>query len=77
MKESSTVETLLLWAFSLASLAGAVWLWLNLDMDDMLLAKVIVVGVLWLAWTGIVAVAIGAVALFLGMLGVVVKPFRR
>ena len=71
------MERLMQWLFALASLAGLGWLWLNLGMDDTLLAKVIIVGVLWAFWVGVVAAAVAILALLLGLVGVVVKPFGR
>lgn len=72
------LERLLLWLAAAAALVGAVWLWLNLDFGpDMLLTKLIFVGILWAVWVGIVYGAVAILALFLGMLGFVVKPFRR
>lgn len=52
-----------------ASLVGLVWLWVTMDMGDMMLAKVIVVGVMWAVWLAIVMGAVALLALFLGMLG--------
>lgn len=77
MNEPTTTERIFQWTFALASLAGLVWLWLNLGMEDTILAKVIIVGILWAFWIGVVGVAIALLALLLGMVGVVVKPFRR
>lgn len=76
VSEQTTADRVMLWLFSLASLAGLAWLWLNMDIDSML-TKVIVVGALWAVWIAIVGVAVALIALFLGMLGVMAKPFRR
>ena len=76
MTERTTGERVMLWLFSIACLAGLAWLWLNIAIDGMI-AKLMFVGVLWALWVGVVAVATGLIALFLGMVGVVVKPFRR
>ena len=69
------IESALRWTWVLASLAGAVWLWLNMDLP--VLSKVIVVGVLWAFWLGVVAIAVALLALLLGMLGFVARPFKR
>jgi hypothetical protein len=57
----------------LASLIGLGWLWATIDLPEMLLAKVIVVGVLWAVWIAVVMGATALLALFLGMLGFVTK----
>ena len=59
----------------MASLAGFVWLWVNTGGD--VATKVILVGMLGVLWIGIVSAVIGVIALLLGMVGLVVHPFRR
>lgn len=67
------VDNLLRTFAILASLVGLAWLWATIDLPDMLLAKVIVVGVLWAVWIAVVMGATALLALLLGMLGFVTR----
>lgn len=61
------------WIGSVLSLLGIGWLWLNLDMGDMLIAKLIFVVILGSVWVGIVFAGLGFLALVLGMAGIVTR----
>lgn len=66
----------LMWVASILSLGGLVWLWLNVG-DENMVFKLIIVGFMEAIWIGIVFTVLGLVALLLGMMGFVTKPFWR
>lgn len=72
----SDYSDVFLWVMSAASLLGIGWLWLNLDIEGTI-AKLMIVGLLGAFWIGVVFAAGGLIALVLGMVGFVVRPFRR
>jgi hypothetical protein len=67
---------LFLWSLSGASLAGIVWLWLNVGPYDPL-GKVLTVAIWGALWIGIVAAFLKFIGLVLSAAGRVVGPFRR
>lgn len=67
------VDNLLRTFAILASLIGLGWLWATIDLPEMLVAKVIVVGVLWAVWIAVVMGATALLALLLGMAGFVTR----
>lgn len=67
----------LLWVASAVVLVGFAWLWLNVGDASGLVLKLVIVGFMGAIWTGAVFTVLAVVALLLGMVGVMVSPFRR